>query len=161
MNIPPKPKNDPNDIRQSPIGFFNLGLSYLDAADVLARKQLDENDRFQLAFDSPIRHLYAHAWELILKACVFTQGMKPSEMKRKIGHSLSKAWDLVDKTKFAVLDLNAKTRIVPEVLDQFHMPPRMYAYPITGSRREFSIAYIRAASDRFKISRAEILELFS
>ena len=149
-----------NDMRQSPIGFFNLGVSYLDAADALTRKQFDKADTFQLFFDSPIRHLYAHAWELFLKACIFRQGMKPSEMKRKIGHSLTKAWDEVDKSRFALLDLHPQTRTVPEVLDQFHMPPRMYAYPITGSRREFTITFVRAASQRFRISRRQTLELF-
>lgn len=148
------------DMRQSPMGFFNLGISYLEAADALAERHLDKLDRFKLTFDSPIRHLYAHAWELVLKACLFRQGMKPSEMKRTIGHSLTKAWDAIERPRFAPLNLNAKTRIVPEILDQFHMSPRMYAYPITGIRREFTIPYVRDASQRFKISRAVTIELF-
>lgn len=147
------------DARQSPIGFFNLGLSYLDAADILSQRHLDSGDSFRLRFEHPLRHLYAHAWELFLKACLFQQGWTPAQMKRKIGHNLSKAWDEIERGRFAELDLHSDTRIVPEMLDQFH-PTKQYAYPETGSRREFSIPYIRAASQRFRLSREEVRRLF-
>jgi len=147
------------DARQSPVGFYNLGLDYLAAADAIAGKHLDREDPFKLAFESPIRHLYAHAWELFLKACIFQQGMRPSQIKRTIGHSLTKAWEAVDKERFEVLDLHPGTRLLMEGLDQFH-PSRMDAYPVTGYRRQFTLTYLRAASQRFRISRAEIARLF-
>lgn len=148
-----------NDARQSPIGFFLLAESYLDAADALFVAMNTGEARLKLAFEHPVRHLYAHAWELALKACLARQGMKASEMKKKLGHRLTAAWDRVDKAHFAALDLNPRTRIVPEVLDQFH-PTKFYAYPVTGLRREFSLSYLRAATQRFRLPRAEIQRLF-
>ena len=147
------------DARQSPVGFYILGLAYLDAADELAGRYLDPGDPFRLSSESPIRHLYAHAWELFLKACVFKQGCRPSEFKRTIGHSLTMAWDVVEKASFQMLDLHPDTRVLVEGLDQFH-PTRMYAYPVTGLRREFTLPYVRDVSKRFRIPRAEILRLF-
>lgn len=148
------------DERQTPLGYFNMALSYLDAADELTRRLVDKSDPFRLAFESPIRHLYAHAWELALKACLIRQGMKPDDVKKTFGHKLVPAWEAVDRKRFATLDLHDGTRIVPEVLDQFH-PTKLYAYPVTGFRREFSLTYIRGASQRFRIDRPTILELFS
>ena len=145
--------------RQSPIGYFTMALAYLDAADELTRRQVDRDDPFRLAFESPIRHLYAHTWELALKSCLFRQGMKPAEMKTKVSHNLTKAWDRVDRTRFAPLRLADHVRIMPEALDRYH-PTKLYAYPVTGFRREFSLGYIRDAAQRFRISTGLILDLF-
>ena len=147
------------DIRQSPIGFYNLGLSYLAAADALTEKQSDKADSFRLAFDSPIQHLYAHGWELCLKACIFQQGTLPSDMKRSLGHSLATAWDRVDKVKFADLDLNPRTCQIVELLDELH-PTKLFAYPVRGARQEWSIIFMRENSRRFRLPRTKILELF-
>lgn len=147
------------DARQSPLGFFNLALSYLDAADHLAASHLDPQSGFRLPFEHPLRHLYSHAWELALKACLFQQGWTPSEMRKCFGHHLSAIWDKVDRDAFVELKLTDQTRIVPEVLDQFH-PTKQYAYPETGSRREFSIVYVRSASQRFRLPRVVIRRLF-
>ena len=148
-----------DDFRQTPIGFYNLGLAYLEAADALAEKELSKDDRFSLAFDHPIRHLYAHAWELFQKACLAAQGMKPSKMRNRFGHSLAKAWDAIDKERFEILDLHPGTRLFAENLDGFH-PTKKYAYPEVGYRQDYTLSYLRAAFERFKINRAEILRLF-
>jgi len=154
-----RPSERETDARQSPVGFYILGFAYLDAADVLASKHLDGGDPFSLTSESPIRHLYAHAWELFLKACIFKQGMRPSGFKKAIGHSLVRAWDAIDKVRFAGLALHPDTRRLMEGMDQFH-PTRMYAYPVAGPRREFTVSYVRDASKRFRIPRAEIIQLF-
>lgn len=148
------------DARQTPVGFYILGLAYLNAADELTSRFLDASDPFKLTSESPIRHLYAHAWELFLKACVFKQGARPSEFKKALGHSLTSAWDAVDKLRFSRLDLHTDTRLLMEGLDQFH-PTRMYAYPVTGFRREFSLPYVRDATQRFRIPRPEVVRLFT
>lgn len=144
--------------RQTPQGLFNLALSYLDAADELTRRLVDRHNPLKLSFESPVRHLYAHTWELALKACLFRQGLTPVQLKR-IGHNLTKAWDLVDHRRFAALRLTPRVRIMPEVLDQFH-PTRIYAYPVSGYRQEFTLVYIRDASQRFRLTRTEIIDLF-
>lgn len=147
------------DIRQSPIGFYNLGLSYLQAADEVVRSHLDDESLFALSFEHPIRHLYAHGWELCLKACLYQQGNRPSEIKTWIGHRLTMAWDAVDKERFAELRLTPDTRHFVELLDDFH-PTKFYAYPITGVRREHTLTYVRAASKRFYLARPAISKLF-
>jgi hypothetical protein len=147
------------DVRQSPIGFYNMGLSYLDAADHLTNRQLDATDGFHLPFEGPIRHLYSHSWELFLKACLFEQGELPSDLKYEPGHRLVNAWDQVDKDRFAVFKLSPRTRDFLARLDAYH-PTKFYAYPITGFRQDFSLTYIRAASQRFRLTRKRAGQLF-
>lgn len=148
-------------VRQSPIGFYLLGCAYIDAADKLVSEISDQAQAFRLAFDSPVRHLYAHGWELCLKACLFEQGIPPSVLKsRKFGHSLIALWRVVDRDRFAVLNLHARLEHVLHRLDRFH-PTKLYAYPLTGYRNDFSLTYIREISQRFRLSRPMISRHFS
>jgi hypothetical protein len=145
--------------RQSAVAFYNVGITYLDAADELARRQLDRDDKFRLSFDLPIRHSYAQAWELIQKACLRRQGIEPKELKLDVGHKLTKAWDLIDKLQFAALNLTPDTRTIVELLDNFH-PTKLYAYPFTGARREIELKDLGTVSQRLRLPRSEILRLF-
>jgi hypothetical protein len=160
MSKKPNERDKALDIRQSPIGFFNLGLSFLAAADALTEKADNKNDSFRLSFDSPIQHLYAHGWELCLKACIFQQGELPSQMKNKIGHNLTEAWDQIDKVKFSVLKLTPESRQIVELLDTLHST-RLFAYPITGIRQQWSVTFMHSSSKRFRISRKQIIQLFA
>lgn len=147
------------DVRQSPIGFFLLGIDYLTAAEAITVRHIAVDDPFHLRFELPIRHMYAHAWELCLKACLFQQGFLPSTLKHNVGHSLTAAWDKVDKQRFAIFDLQPRTRLIAERLDRYH-PTKMYAYPITGSRTDWGLPYLRSSSRRFKIQLSDVQQHF-
>jgi len=142
------------------MAFCNVGLSYLEAADQLAARQLDKRDPFKLSFDLPILHLYAHAWELVQKACLRQHGMSADELKLKVGHRLTKGWDLIDKERFAALCLTPDIRPIVEALDWYH-PTKLFAYPYTGSRREIDLAKLTEVSKRLHLSRADRSRLFS
>ncbi len=146
--------------RQSPMAFCNVGLSYLEGAEDLASRHLDPRIRFKLSHDLPIFHLYAHGWELVLKACLREQGMSAAELRSKIRHNLTKAWDSVDKERFAALRLTPETRAVIQVLDWYH-PTKLFAYPYTGNRREIELDELTAVSRRLHLSRPDRLRLFS
>jgi hypothetical protein len=146
--------------RRSPMAFFNVGLSYLEAADELAHRQLDRSVPFKLRFELPILHLYAHAWELVQKACLRQQGVSADELKLKIRHNLTKGWDLIDKDRFAALRLTPDTRPVVEVLDWYH-PTKLFAYPYTGARREIDLGKLTDVSKRLHLPLADRLRLFS
>ena len=149
------------EARQSPIGFYNLALSYLEAADDLTSRihQTAEEERLQLIFDSPIRHLYAQTWELALKACLFAQGVRPQKLKKNFGHRLQKAWRYVDKERFARLNLVPETEEIAEHLG-LHHSEKMFAYPIVGARLYLPLNHIKAKSQRFRIDQREIIALF-
>jgi hypothetical protein len=136
-----------------------MGVAYVSAGDELARRHFDVEEPFRLQFEGPMRHLYAHGWELCLKACLFQQGTLPSELKYDPGHRLVSAWDAVDKERFAALNLTPATRHFTALLDRYH-PTKYYAYPIGGARSDFTVAYVRAASQRFHIAREIISQMF-
>jgi hypothetical protein len=146
--------------RQSPMAFCNVGLAYVEAADELASRQLDRKVPFNLSYDLPILHLYAHGWELVQKACLREQGMSAEELRLKVRHNLTKGWDLIDKDRFAALRLTPDTRLIVEVLDWYH-PTKLFAYPYTGSRRQIELAKLTKVSKRLHLSRADRLRLFS
>jgi hypothetical protein len=149
------------EARQRPVGFYNLALSYLEAADVLTDRihAPRKEDRPQLIFDSPVRHLYGQTWELALKACLFAQGIRPTKLKNDFGHNVLKAWKRVDKDRFAPLNLTEETQLIAEHLGLYHSE-KMFAYPITGIRQYLSLNHIKAASQRFRLARTEINQLF-
>ena len=149
------------EARQSPIGFFNLAISYLDAADELTNRIHDtvSEGHLHLNFDSPVRHLYAHGWELALKACLFAQGVRPAKLKKDYGHKILRTWKAVDKDRFSRLDLSDDTEAVAAHLSYYHAE-KLFAYPLTGLREYLPLAFLKAQSERFRIDRAEIFELF-
>ena len=149
------------EARQSPVGFYNLALSYLEAADVLTERihAPAREDRPKLIFDSPVRHLYAQTWELALKACLFAQGIRPIKLKKDFGHKVLRAWKHVDRERFAQLDLRPETELIADHLGHYHLE-RMFAYPLIGVRQYLPLNYIRAESQRFRITRPQIIQLF-
>jgi len=96
---------------------------------------------------------------LALKACLFAQGIRPHKLKQKFGHRLQKAWNYVDKERFARLSLAPETKEIAEHLGLYHSE-RMFAYPIAGARRYLPLNHIKAESQRFRIEREEIIGLF-
>lgn len=149
------------EARQTPIGFFNLALSYLEAADVLTDRihAPTEKDRPLLIFDSPVRHLYAQTWELALKACLFAQGVRPIKLKKDFGHNVLRAWKGVDKERFARLSLTPETEQVAYHLGLYHSE-KMFAYPMTGIREYLPLNHLKAESQRFRIARMEVIQVF-
>ena len=149
------------EARQSPVGFFNMALSYLEAADVLTDRihAPAKADRPDLAFDCPVRHLYAQTWELALKACLFAQGVMPFKLKNDYGHNVLRAWKRVDKERFARLDLSSATEVIADHLGYYHSE-KMFAYPVTGIREYLPLNYLKAESQRFRVGRPEIIALF-
>lgn len=145
---------------QTPLMFYIVGLSYLDAADHLTASLQGPPYSFRLAFDEPVRHLYAHALEMFQKACLFQQGMTPTEMKQRFGHWLVKAWDQIDRPRFAELQLDDESRAYAEWLDVYH-PTKEYAYPYTGYKSELSLEQLRDGLKRFRIPRDVQFRLFS
>ena len=145
------------EARQSPIGFYNLALSYLEAADDLTSRIHDK--KLQLTFDSPVRHFYAQTWELALKACLYAQGVRPHKLKRDFGHNLLRAWKAVDKERFARLNLTAETEQIANHLS-LHHTEKMFAYPLTGTRSYLPLKHIMAESQRFRMERIDIMSLF-
>lgn len=149
------------EARHSPVGFYNLALSYLEAADVLTSRihAPAKEDRPQLIFDSPVRHLYAQTWELALKACLFAQGVRPHKLKKDFGHNVLRAWKYVDKERFARLKLVAETEQIAIHLGLYHSE-KMFAYPLTGIRQYLPLNYIKSESQRFRMRRVEVINLF-
>lgn len=150
------------EARQTPVGFYNLALSYLEAADELTTRihNPTEKERLRLIFDSPVRHLYAQAWELALKACLFAQGTRPRKLKNDFGHRIDKAWKHVDKKHFSVLDLTESTQGIADHLSLYHTD-RMFAYPLVGVREYVPLNHIKAESQRFRIPRMDVIRLFT
>jgi hypothetical protein len=150
------------EARQSPVGFYNLALSYLEAADVLTARihAAAKEDRPKLIFDSPVRHLYAQTWELALKACLFAQGIRPIKLKKDFGHKVLRAWKYVDKERFARLNLLPETERIADHLGLYHSE-KMFAYPMTGIRQYLPLNYIKAESQRFRMGRIEVIELLT
>ncbi len=145
------------DARQSPVGFYNLSLSYLDIADDLTERM--HKNQLKLAFDAPVRHSYAHAWELALKACLFAQGFRPKELKTKFGHDVHKIWQSVDHNRFSQLRLTPETEQIAEHLGGFHLE-KSFAYPVAGATNYLPLSIIKAESKRFRLQRIEIARLF-
>lgn len=150
------------EARQSPVGFFNLALSYLDAANELTNRiqAPTDGEHLHLTFDSPVRHLYAHSWELALKACLFAQGVRPSRLKKDFGHNVLRAWRAVDKARFSQLDLSSETEAVAAHLSYYHSG-KLFAYPLTGLREYLPLGFLGNQSERFRIGRMEIIDLFT
>jgi hypothetical protein len=149
------------EARHSPVGFYNLALSYLEAADVLTSRieAPAKQERLQLIFDSPVRHLYAQTWELALKACLFAQEIRLHKLKNDFGHKVLRAWKHVDKERFARLNLMPETEQIADHLGFYHSG-KMFAYPMTGIREYLPLSYIKAESQRFRMERLEIIDLF-
>lgn len=149
------------EARQSPVGFYNMALSYLEAADVLTERihAPAKEDRPNLVFDSPVRHLYAHTWELALKACLFAQGVRPIKLKKDYVHNILRAWRHVEKERFGRLNLSPETEAIADHLGYYHAE-KMFAYPVTGIREYLPLNYLKAESQRFRISGPEIIGLF-
>lgn len=139
--------------------FYLVGLSYLDAADHLTRSLEGPPYCFRLPFDEPVRHLYAHALEMFQKACLFEQGVSPAEMKKEVGHWLVKAFDRIDRQRFADLRLDDELREYAGWLDMYH-PTKEYAYPYTGYKEELALDQLREGLRRFRVPRTLLIRLF-
>ena len=137
----------------SPLGWHNVGVAYLDAAEELVASKIRPN------FEAPIRSLFAHAWELSLKACLRRQGMDAENVRKQFGHDLIKLWDAVDRPRFGHLSLRDELRFFIESL-AFQHRNRLYAYPIRGFKQEHSLDYVRATSSRLRLPRVLALETF-
>lgn len=153
-------KNAKADARQTPFGFFILGQSYLQSANLLAAALEDPAAKFEPQYKHPIRHLYAHGWELCLKACLFEQGQKPSQFKGSVVHSLTKAWERIERDQFEPLNLTDDLARLLEVMEEYH-PAKLYAYPESGGQVMPSFRYLREASERLLLPVAEVAPLFS
>jgi hypothetical protein len=149
------------EARQSPVGFYNLALSYLETADVLTSSihAPAKEDRPHLIFDSPVRHLYAQTWELALKACLFAQGVRPIKLKKDYGHNVLRAWKRVDKERFAALNLEPQTELIADHLGIYHSE-KMFAYPLSGVRQYLPLNYLKEQSQRFRMNRLDVIRLF-
>lgn len=137
----------------SPLGWHLVGTANLDAAEHLVA------DAVKLAFDDPIRSLFAHAWELNLKACLRKQGMTAESVRKDFGHDLLKIWDAVERNRFPLLSLRDELRPYIEHTAHYHRN-RLYNYPIRGFRNEYSLAYVRATSSRLRLTRKASVETF-
>lgn len=137
----------------SPLGWHLVGVANLDAAEELVGQGV------KLAFEDPIRSLFAHAWELNLKACLRRQGFDAEDVRKQFGHDLIALWDAVDRPKFPHLRLRDELRAFIERIGFYHRN-RLYAYPIRGFRNEYSLAYVRDTSSRLRIPRSAALETF-
>jgi hypothetical protein len=149
-----------NDIRAevilrtlTPLGWHLVGLANLDAAEKLMEPSV------KLAFEDPIRSLFAHAWELNLKACLRRQGLSAEEVRKQFGHDLTKLWDAIDRSLFPRLQLRDDLRPFVEHIGFYHRN-RLCAYPIRGYRNQHTLTYVRSASARFRIPRADAVESF-
>lgn len=77
--------------REPPIGWLNLGGSFLVAARNL-RSSVDNRD-LRLPFDAPIYFLYSHALELTMKAFLRGNGFPAMRLaSREFGHQLQVLW---------------------------------------------------------------------
>ena len=136
------------------LGWFNLAMSNLAAADFLESEKAKE-----LPFHDPIRGLYAHAWELVLKACLRSQGLGVDEIRSKFGHDLRAIWDAVDRPRFPLLQLRDELDTFIDHLGFYHQN-RLYAYPLAGSKRELELSFLRATSSRLRMSRSDAASIF-
>ena len=137
------------------IGWYNLAITNLDAADYLIT-----SNAMRISFEEPIRALYAHAWELVLKACLRKQGLSPSQIRKLYGHRLDKIWISVDRERFGLLQLRDELDPFIQHLTFYHAN-RLYAYPLAGMRRELSLDYLRATSSRLRIPRVDVISIFT
>ena len=133
------------------MGWYNLAFANLEAADHLIASKA------KLSFDEPIRALYAHAWELALKACLRKQGFAPSQIRKKFGHRLDIIWSVVDRDRFYQLRLHDELDGFINHLTFYHSN-RLYSYPLAGIRRELGLDYLRATSSRLRVPRALAIE---
>lgn len=137
----------------SPLGWHLLGKANLEAAEHLVASGV------RLRFEDPIRSLFAHAWELNLKACIRRQGLTAEAVRIEFGHDLLRLWDAIDRARFPLLQLRSELRGFVEHVAFYHRN-RLYAYPIRGFRNEHSLTYVRATSSRFHLSPKAALETF-
>ena len=137
----------------SPLGWHLVGVANLDAAEELVAA------RVKLRFEDPIRSLFAHAWELNLKACLRRQGLTAEDVRKQFGHDLLKLWEAIDRSRFPLLQLRDELRGFVEHLAFYHRN-RLYAYPIRGVRNEHPLNYMRATSARFRLAPAAAIETF-
>ena len=82
------------------------------------------------------------------------------KLKKDFGHDLLKAWKRVDKERFARLNLSTpESELIAAHLGFYHTE-KMFAYPLTGIREYLPLNYFKAQSQRFRIERMEIIDLF-
>jgi len=137
----------------TPLGWHLVGKANLDAAEELVASGV------KLNFEDPIRSLFAHAWELNLKACLRRQGLSAEEVRKAFGHDLLALWDAVDRPQFPLLELRDELRGFVERVAFYHRN-RLYAYPLRGRRNEHSLTYLRATSSRLRLSRFGAVQTF-
>lgn len=148
------------DAKQTPFGFFILGQSYLQSANVLVAALEDPALGFDPQYKHPIRHLYAHGWELCLKACLLEQGTKPSQLKMLVGHSLTTAWEAIDRPRFAAIQLAEDLQPILVAMELYH-PSKLHAYPVSGWQQMPTFRYLREISERLLLPGSEVSKMFS
>jgi len=134
----------------SPLGYYNVGQSYLDAAELVRERRLP--------FEGPARAMYAHAWELTLKACLRVQGQSVSHIHNVIRHDLVKAYDAIDLDRFSDLKLIV-ARFLVEQLNDFHLE-RINFYPKAGSFNVLNLDDVGDWSRRLRLERNIASKLF-
>lgn len=145
----------------TPIGMYNFGLAYLHCADrLIIDSDRKNSDRLHISFDHPIRHLYAHALEIFLKACLVKQGKSQNYVRNKIRHNLKKAYDSLDPIWHVTFDQDLQFRSMVEIIGNMHSE-RLYSYLENGSFLEIERSYLYRLFRRFDLSRADILRLFA
>ncbi len=137
----------------TPLEWHRVGKAYLDAAEELVAS------RIELDFEEPIRALFAHAWEMNLKACLRCQGMTVIVVRRKFGHDLMALWNATDRAKFPLLDLRDELGSFINRLSVSHSK-RLYSYPRQEFKNEHGLSYLRAASSRLRLTRSEAVKTF-
>ena len=136
----------------SPLGYYNIAVSFLDAADIILEAK-------HLIFEAPVRTLYAHAWELTLKACLRVQGESVENLRRKFGHDLAKAYARVDLQRFEELKLASASFLIDQ-LNPYHRE-RLHFYPKSGPFTVIAIEEVRDKSRNLRIDRRAACRLFS
>lgn len=156
-----RPKNElDRDIRAdviahtlSPLGWHLVAVANLDAAEHLVAENV------KLRFEDPVRSLFAHAWELTLKACLRRQGCDAEQIRKDYGHDLPRLWDAISRNEFPALALVDGLQPFIERIGYYHRN-RLYAYPLRGFRNDFSLTYIRATSSRLRLAPRVAIETF-
>ena len=138
-----------------PPGLYVHALGFLDAAEVVRQEQ---GRTRSATLEFPIRSLYSHAWEGVLKACLLKQGWSVQDLKRRIGHDLERAFVEVDKNTFAVLRLEAAEQIMP-VMNLYHRS-RFYFYPGTGLFPMLLLDDVSKMSERLRLDRPTAASVF-
>ena len=139
----------------SPLGVYIHALGFLDAAEILVREQISKK---RSILELPIRALYSHAWEAVIKACLLRQGWTPDALKMKIGHNLELGFENIKLGEFSVLKLSYAAPIIP-ILNLYHRN-RFNFYPGTGLFPMLEMSDLSKQSERLRLDRQTAAKVF-